>query len=119
MRRCKCCDKINRNPLFEMIRCLYCGCEVSQVSVESQYGKHYHSNCIRDYKNFYASICRIDVENYEGKSDLSDLLRFRDHILFQMIMRRDLRLLKQQWSLLLRNKAIPIIISPRLEMLVQ
>ena len=116
MRKCKCCDKIIRNKCFDVIRCIYCGCEVSQISCESSYGKWYHSNCIRDFKNFYASLYRIDVEYYD-KNRLPDLLRFRDHILFQMIMRKDLRLLKQQWSLLLKNKAVPLIFSPRLEML--
>ena len=106
-----------RLNIIRDIRCGYCGESVSQISCKKKTGKWFHSSCLRDFKNFNTSLYRINgVENYKSQQ-LIDLLKFRDVILFNMIMRKDLRLMKQQWSLLLKNKAVPLIISPRLEML--
>ena len=107
-----------RLNIIRDIRCGYCGESVSQISCKKKTGKWFHSSCLREFKNFNTSLYRIDgVENYKPQQ-LVDLIKFRDVVLFHMIMRKDLRLMKQQWSLLLKNKAVPLIISPRLEMLV-
>ena len=100
------------------IRCGFCGESVSQINCKKKTGKWFHSSCLREFKNFHSSLYRIDgVENYDADK-LNNLLRFRDVILMHMIMRKDLRLLKQQWSLLIKNKAVPIECSPKYEMIV-
>jgi hypothetical protein len=106
-------QKSGRLNMIRDIHCGYCGESVSQISCKKKTGKWFHSSCLREFKNFNTSLYRIDdVENYKPQQ-LIDLLKFRDVILFHMIMRKDLRLMKQQWSLLLKNKAVPLVISPK------
>ena len=102
--RCRCCDK--RIP-DKIIPCGYCGESVNQLDSSSKYGKWFHPRCFRSFKNFYKSIFSINAVK-----NRSDLQSFRDHILFEMMMRHDLRLLKDQWSLLVHNRAVPIVLSP-------
>ena len=107
MRKCRCCDIKIRNNNFDIIKCGFCGNSVNQFECESPYGKWFHTTCFRDFKNFYSRIFTIDAVK-----DRTDLKQFRDYILFQMILRNDLRSLKQAWSLLVKNKAVPLVISP-------
>lgn len=101
--KCRCCDV--RIP-DRIITCGYCGESVNQLDCRTQYGKWFHSECFTDFRNFYKHIFTINrIKNRK------DLQVFRDHILTEMIMRHDLRLLKQQWSLLVYNKAVPLVIS--------
>ena len=114
MRKCRCCDTKITNRCFDIIKCGFCGKSVDQTGCESSYGKWFHTVCFRDFKNFYSRIFTIDAVK-----DRIDLKQFRDYVLFQMIMRNDLRQLKQAWSLLVKNKAVPLVIAPdRIELVV-
>ena len=105
MRKCRCCD---RKVTERIIRCGFCSESVDQNACTSPYGKWFHTVCLREFKNFYSLIFRDMVDSQDGY----ELRRFRDHVLFEMIMRHDLRLLKKQWSLLVANKAVPLVIRP-------
>src|SRR3990167_8097391 len=114
MRKCRCCDAKIKNSNFDLIRCGFCGESVNQSGCETPYGKWFHTACFRDFKNFYSCIFTIDAVK-----DRNDLIQFRDYVLFQMIMRKDLRPIKQAWSLLVKNKAVPLVIAPdRIELTV-
>ena len=109
-RKCRCCDKKITNESFEVINCGFCGESVDQMSCRSPYGKWFHNCCLNEFRNFYNRI--HDIEAVKHRKDLQI---FRDHVLTEMIMRHDLRILKQQWSLLVSNKAYPI--YPKIEII--
>ena len=109
-RKCRCCDKKITSQSFEVIKCGFCGESVDQMSCISPYGKWFHTCCLNEFRNFYNRIHDIDAVKHR-----KDLQIFRDHVLTEMIMRHDLRILKQQWSLLVSNKAYPI--YPKIEVI--
>ena len=92
--------------LERIIKCNYCGQSVDQNSTNYRVGKWFHDGCISDYKNFYMAL----MKSYKIESDTTS--KFRDYILFQMIMRKDLRLLQAHWKIVLKQKAVPIMLRP-------
>jgi hypothetical protein len=93
----------SKGRIEKTVNCGYCGQKVDQShNKHKRHLKWFHNNCINDHKNLKTSIMKR-----ENISDVK-ISWFRDQILFQMIMRKDLRLMHQQWILLIKNKADPI-----------
>ena len=116
-RMCRCgCNQ--RMPIYihfesgkileRKIKCGYCGDVVDQNNTNYKTGKWYHDQCMSDYKNFYASLTSRQLVGL--KSEI--VQAFRDYILFQMIMRKDVRLFHYHWKIVVRGKAIPVILKP-------
>lgn len=90
-----------------LIKCGYCGVPVDQNNTSFRTGKSYHDECVIPYKNF---IFSLNSRNHVGLK--SDTVRaFRDYILIQMIMKKDVRLLHFHWKIVLRQKAVPLVLK--------
>lgn len=90
-----------------LIKCGYCGDTVDQNSTNYRSGKTYHDRCVIPYKNF---IFSLNSRNHVGLK--SETVRaFRDYILIQMIMKKDVRMLHFHWKIVLRQKATPLVLK--------
>lgn len=87
------------------IKCGYCGQTVDQLKCIKKTGKWFHDECLDEYRNFYTTLFKS-----RAVLERKDVQAFRDYILTEMIMRHDLRILKLQWSLLIKEKATPLVI---------
>ena len=92
-----------------LIRCNYCGQSVDQNTTNYKVGKWYHDGCMSDFRNFYMALTKPGMELVKSKS----VLAIRDIILTEMIMRHDVRNFHRDWNVIVKEKAVPIIMKPQ------